>query len=295
MRKITPRKVSKNLEASSSFNPQEKIRTSLSQGEGLGDIYNLKIDTINPYSRQARKHFDEAELQELASTIELYGVRQPITVIASDDTGKYEVISGERRLKAAKIAGLLKIPAIVLDSEENACEISLIENIQRKDLSPFEFGETLANLIDDKKYENERTLGVALGLSKSKVSEALSVNKLPEDVKQRASLEGKTSRRILRQLCSAHTKEEMFSILDQDGLQKEEMSAEGVSAQSKRRAKRPLCFRTINGMNVVTLARKDLSGEERVVLIHNLKNIIKELEGGARFNQHSLEVDIDDE
>ena len=110
------------------------------QAEEIGDSDNLKtlkIMEVEPNREQPRKNFNQDALEELSESIKEYGVIQPIVV--SKEDGYYAIIAGERRWRAAKLAGLTEIPAIIRDSDEQTNrEISLIENIQREDLNPYE-------------------------------------------------------------------------------------------------------------------------------------------------------------
>lgn len=114
-----------------------------------GDILkNLKIIDIEPNRDQARKVFDQDSLQELAESIKMYGIIQPIVV--TEKEGYYSIIAGERRWRAAKIAGLVEVPAIIRenDSKKNK-EISLIENIQRENLNPIDKAQGIKELMDE--------------------------------------------------------------------------------------------------------------------------------------------------
>lgn len=165
-------------------------------GSLLGDMANLekqhegasesveeqlvKLRLVEPNRNQPRKEFDEAELQELADSILRYGVIQPLLVREKD--GHYEIIAGERRWRAAKLAGLKEIPVIVRDyTEQEAAEISLIENIQRKDLNPIEEAQAYQKLIEDYGMTQE-ALSEALSKSRTVITNSLRLLKLPEPV-----------------------------------------------------------------------------------------------------------------
>ncbi|MCI0449225.1 MAG: ParB/RepB/Spo0J family partition protein [Chlorobi bacterium] len=147
-------------------------------------ILQLSIESIkaNPY--QPRKDFDIAELNELAESIKQKGVIQPITVRKSND-GNYELITGERRLRASRLAGVEKIPSYVLDvsSKEDLLEISLIENIQRADLNAIEVAEGYQRLIKECNLKQEQ-VAEKVGKSRSAVANTLRLLGLPEEIKQ---------------------------------------------------------------------------------------------------------------
>lgn len=146
-------------------------------------ILFIELDLIkaNPY--QPRKEFDNSELNDLAESIKQKGIIQAITVRKIDD-GSYELISGERRLRASKLAGLEKIPAFVLDvsSKEDLLEIALIENIQRSDLNSLEVAEGYKRLIDECSLKQEE-IAAKVGKSRSAVANTLRLLTLPEEIK----------------------------------------------------------------------------------------------------------------
>lgn len=135
----------------------------------------------NPF--QPRQEFNSAELQELSESIKQKGVIQAITV-RKIDNDSYELISGERRLRASKLAGLEKIPAYIMDvsSKEDLLEIALIENIQRKDLNAIEVAEGYQRLIDECKLTQEQ-VSEKVGKSRSAVTNYLRMLKLPDEIK----------------------------------------------------------------------------------------------------------------
>lgn len=146
-------------------------------------ILFVQIDSITSNPFQPRKEFDESEMNELAESIKQKGVIQAITVRKTVE-GVYELISGERRLRAAKLAGLERIPAFVMDvsSKEDLLEISLIENIQRQDLNALEVAEGYLRLINECKLKQEQ-VAEKVGKSRSTVTNTLRLLNLPEEIK----------------------------------------------------------------------------------------------------------------
>ncbi len=150
--------------------------------ESKNDVTEINIDEVrsNPY--QPRRTFDSETLNELAKSIEEYGVVQPIIVKKS--IKGYELIAGERRTKAAKIAGLKKIPAIIKDfDDQEMMEIALIENIQREDLNPMDEALSISNIIKLKGYTQEEFAN-KFGKSRTYVTNMLGLLKLPDEVKR---------------------------------------------------------------------------------------------------------------
>ena len=146
-----------------------------------GDMLrNLKLIDVEPNRNQARKIFDQESLQELAESIKQYGIIQPIVV--TEKEGFYEIIAGERRWRAAKIAGLTEIPAIIrVNDEKKNKEISLIENIQREDLNPVDKAEGIKALMQDYSLTQEEIAKI-LGKSRSGIANSIRILNLCPDV-----------------------------------------------------------------------------------------------------------------
>ena len=164
----------------------------------VGDsLRNLKVIDIEPNRNQARKIFDQDSLQELAESVKMYGIIQPIVVTEKD--GYYSIIAGERRWRAAKIAGLTEIPAIVRDNDEKKNkEISLIENIQREDLNPVDKAIGIKSLIDEYQLKQEEIAKI-LGKSRSGIANSIRILNLSPRVLDLAK-EGKLTEGHCRQL-----------------------------------------------------------------------------------------------
>ena len=142
----------------------------------------MKITSVEPNRSQPRKHFDEDALLELAESIKQYGVLQPLLV--SDKKGYYEIIAGERRWRAAKIAGLKEIPVIVKEfTEQEVVEISLIENIQREDLNPIEEAMAYKRLLDEFHLKQDE-IAERVAKSRTAVTNSMRLLKLDEKVQQ---------------------------------------------------------------------------------------------------------------
>ena len=164
------------------------MKTAL--GKGLGsllpdraeDIIAIDVDRILPGEQQPRKVFKDTALKELAASIKEKGVLQPIIVSRTGD-GTFRLIAGERRWRAASLAGLKKMPAMVKDvSSADSLEIALIENIQREDLNPLEMAEAFHRLIRDFNLSQEE-LSVRVGKERATVANYLRLLKLPEEIK----------------------------------------------------------------------------------------------------------------
>ena len=155
--------------------------TDASADADVGGVRLIPVSSIIANPVQPRRHFDERALQELAQSIMVHGVITPITVRKHFDG--YELISGERRLRASQIAGLEAVPAYVIEVSSNAhmLEIALIENVQREDLNPLETAQGYQRLIEDCGLTQE-DVAIRVGKDRSTVANLLRLLKLPPDV-----------------------------------------------------------------------------------------------------------------
>lgn len=142
----------------------------------------VPIEFVGRNPRNPRRYFDESELQDLASSIRQHGIVQPVVVRTTADN-RYEIIAGERRWRAAQLAGLTDIPVIIRDVDDRtALEIAIVENVQRSDLNPLEEAMGYELLIADHGY-TQNDLGEIIGKSRSHVANSLRLLKLPEPVR----------------------------------------------------------------------------------------------------------------
>ena len=154
--------------------------------ENKADVVNLNKISISDLSRnpyQPRQFFDEEKLEELSNSIKKNGIIQPIAVRPKkSDSGKYEIVAGERRWLAAQKAGLHEIPVTVLDlSDVESLEVAIVENIQRDDLNPVEEARGYKRLADEFNYDHE-SISKLMSKSRSHISNTLRLLTLPEDV-----------------------------------------------------------------------------------------------------------------
>ena len=151
----------------------------------------LPISDIEANKGQPRKTFDEKSIEELAESVKIHGIIQPIIVRAAGD-GFYVIVAGERRYRAAKLAGLTEVPVIITElSSAEAAEVALVENLQRTDLNPIEIAEAYKALTDDFSLTQQQ-LADRIGKPRSSVANALRLLELPEKVKKYVA-EGKLS------------------------------------------------------------------------------------------------------
>ena len=174
-----------------------------------GDVLkNLKIVEVEPNREQPRKTFDQESLEELAESIKAYGIIQPIVV--TEKEGYYSIVAGESRWRAAKIAGLEEVPAIIRDYDERRNkEISLIENVQREDLNPYEKALGIKSLMEDYSLTQEE-VGKIIGKSRSAVANYVRILNLEPRVLEMAK-EGKIGESHCKALMAIDDPEDQYN------------------------------------------------------------------------------------
>ena len=209
------------------------------------EIIEVSLDDIIPNRFQPRLSFDEQGLNELAESIRQHGIIQPLVLRKIGD--KYEIIAGERRYKASYIAGLTKVPAVIIDLNDNeSAEVAIVENIQRKDLSPIEEAKSYKKLLD-RGYLTQDQLASRMVKNQSTVSNKLRLLNLDEKV-QDALLNNKISERHARSLLKLDNKEEQKEVLDE------------------------IIEKRLNVRDTEDLINRKLNGEEEFINIPNLSN-----------------------
>ena len=163
----------------------------LSQPGESGGVTMLPIAKVESYRKQPRKQFDDEALQDLAESIRIHGIIQPLTVRRLS-SGYYQIIAGERRWRAARLAGLSEVPVLVIEADDRkAMELALIENLQREDLNPIEEAEGYKVLMEDYNLTQEEA-AERVGKSRSNVANVLRLLNLSAPVRALLS-EGKLS------------------------------------------------------------------------------------------------------
>lgn len=160
----------------------EEVEKEIVESATEKDIKNIPLSEIRSNPFQPRRIFDEAKLEELAESIKAHGIFQPIIVKKS--IKGYELVAGERRTKAARLAGFTEIPAIIKDyTDEEMAEVALLENIQREDLNPIEEAEAYDNIIKKSAITQEE-LAKKVSKSRSYITNVIGLVTLPEEVKR---------------------------------------------------------------------------------------------------------------
>ena len=246
------------------------------------EIIEVSLDDIIPNRFQPRLAFDEQALNELAKSIRQHGIIQPLVLRKIGD--KYEIIAGERRYKASYIAGLSKVPAVIINLDDNeSAEVAIVENIQRKNLSPIEEAKSYKKLLD-RGYLTQDQLATRMGKTQATISNKLRLLNLSEEV-QDALLNNRISERHARSLLKIDDKKQQVELLDtiidqrlnvrdtEDLINKkindeEIYDIENISPSYEFESNKPIDFNTFF----------DISEEnkEETVENENLDNLLKE-------------------
>ena len=211
-----------------------ELLTSRSAGAPIGRM--IPIEKLAPNPNQPR--IEIGDLTELISSIKEKGVLEPLLVRPSDVGGRFMIISGERRYRASLEAGLLELPCIEMDVDDKVvAEISLIENLQRKDLTPFEEADGLHALAERFGYTHEE-IARKIGKSRSSITEALSLATIPADIRELCRRADIASKSMLLQIVRQPTLEEMrqfISKIKTSGLTRDEarMVRQGKAKKNK--------------------------------------------------------------
>ena len=198
-----------------------------------GGSLSLPISQVEPGLKQPRKRFDQESLQDLADSIRIHGVIQPLTVRRLS-SGYYQIIAGERRWRAAKLAGLTEVPAVIIEADDRkVMELGLIENLQREDLNPIEEANGYKVLLDEYGLTQEE-VAHRVGKSRPAVANALRLLALPDPVHQLLE-EGKLSAGHARAILAAPTGELQKKLAQK--VVAEELSVRQTEALARRLAR----------------------------------------------------------
>jgi len=241
----------------------------------------IKIDQIRPNPDQPRKAL--GDLTELSSSIREKGVLEPLLVRYMAREECYYIISGERRYHASRAAGLREVPCIEkMADDAETLEIALVENIQRKDLTPFEEADGLHGLATQFEYTHE-DIARKIGRARSSVTETLSLRNIPESLRKKCVEHGITSKSLLLQIARQPTEKkmmEMFARILQGGLTRDEARRERREDQGGQHRPQPFIF-NFEPQNEsfkfrIQFKKSNVSRDE---LIITLREILSQLEG----------------
>jgi len=207
-----------------------------------GKLYDLAVREVMNDPNQPRKYMDPQALKELSASIQKHGVLEPVLFRKGGD-GEIYLVAGERRLKAAQLAGLETVPALF--TEGNPAEIALVENLLRQDLTAVEEAEALDKIMKDFSYKQE-DLTQVIGKAQSTISEILSLNRLPQPVRDECRGDHSIPRRVLVEIAKSKQQRTMTSLFKKykDSLTETKKPATKKQAMSKAQS-------LANGMQAV--------------------------------------------
>lgn len=244
------------------------------RGAAIGRM--IPLDRLEPNPQQPRA--DVGDLEELVASIREKGVLEPLLVRPSQVGGRFMIISGERRYRAAREAGLREVPCIEMDVDDRAvAEIALIENLQRKDLTPFEEAEGLLALVERFGYTHE-DIGRKIGKSRPSVTESLTIAALPEEIKELCQKANINSKSMLLQVARQSNADSMLNFVNrvsQQGMTRDEARK---AARKKQSRSAPYVFRHQSSAKDYTIEVKfRKSAVTREELLKVIEKLLAEL------------------
>jgi ParB family chromosome partitioning protein len=244
---------------------------------------NVPIEFLSPNPRNPRRNFAEAELGDLAQSIREHGLVQPVVVRPSGQAGRYEIIAGERRWRAAQRAGLAQIPVIVRDVNDRvALELAIVENVQRTDLNPVEEALGYQQLLEEHEY-TQADLGQIIGKSRSHVANTLRLLKLPDVVRDMV-VDGSLSAGHARTLVNADDPTGLARRIIEGGLSVRQ--AESMAQQPAENDNGPRSAQQRTGKDADTLALEKMLSDAS-----GLKVVVNHMDKGGevRISYRTLE------
>lgn len=250
-----------------------------STGAPIGRM--LSLDLIDPNPNQPRQQM--GDLSELIASVTEKGIIEPL--IVRPQGSRFQIIAGERRYHAAVQSGLTEVPAIVKDVDElEVLELALIENLQRKDLTPFEEAEALVQLADRCRYTHE-DMARKLGKSRTAVTEILALNQMPEEVRSLCRLADITSKSTLLHIVRQGDPEKMLALVrklaEGGGVTRAKVRAETEDAAKARPKAFTFNFKPSTKAFSLKMTFKK-SRVDKTELIETLEGILKELKASRR-------------
>ena len=245
-------------------------------------FYMVPLAELQPDPTQPRKYMDPVALDELTASISQMGIIQPVVCRQDPATGLVYTVAGERRCAAARKAGLSAVPAVFIDSD-NYAEIALVENLLRQDLNPVEEAEALQRLMDDHAYQQDQ-LATIIGKSQPTISESLSLNRLPKEIRDECRQDSTVPKNVL--VVIARKKQER-SMLTQFKKYRDQQSKavakETADAAAPTQRKRTRAEAIVNQIGVIAskigdLEFPDFSAEDRAILIETMTSMKDTLE-----------------
>ncbi len=284
----------------SSLIPDKKSKNSLVENKKdpryKEDVLNIELTKIEPNPHQPRKFFKKEALHDLAESIKEHGVLQPIVVseLGEGQDKRYQIIAGERRFRASKLAGLAFVPAILKNTkgDKEQLELAILENVQREDLTPLEKALSYKRLIEEFKMTNSE-IGEKVGKNRSTISNTIRLLELPEEVKK-ALEAGDISENHARAILSLPDNAMKLKLLQE--IKTNKLSARGAELTSRAMQKKQvrgavnlpqevkdalLSLESYLGTKVTLNIKKNIKDGGDVVIKYfssdDLKNILKKI------------------
>lgn len=263
----------------------EELDPTQKQDEQLSELRDIKLDEIAPNPHQPRRAFDSSSLEEMAESIKVHGVMQPIVVTKAGN--KYELVAGERRVRASQLAGLKTIPALVRSyDDQKKLEMALIENLQREDLNPLEVATAYLKLQQQFNLKLEEIAQRAGKKGISTISNTLRLLALPKAAKD-AIIDGKISEGHARQILAVKDPQAQQELLDlivrnEWSVRKTEQYVIGYKEDSRSRE------RATSKVTTETTATKNLS--QRLAAPVSVKHMAR---GGRLIIEFKNDDDLD--
>ena len=239
-------------------------------------LHSVPLTELQPDPMQPRKYMDPLALEELTASVGQVGIIEPVVCRQDPQTGLVYVVAGERRCAAARKAGLTSIPAVFIAGDNHA-EIALVENLLRQDLNPIEEAEALKRLMDDHPYLQE-DLARIIGKSPTTISEALSLNKLPQAIRDECRQDPTVPKKLL--VTIARNKQQR-SMVTQFQLYRKQQAQAGVKkTPGAKRTKAETLVNNIGAtqMKIAVLDLQEFSTEDRDMIMETLASLKNTLE-----------------
>ena len=258
-----------------------------------GHLYQISVIDFRTDPDQPRKYFDPVALQELADSIKRHGIIQPV-LFRPAEQGWLTIVAGERRIAAAKLASVNVIPALLV--EGNADEISLVENLQRRDLTPVEEAEAVDGIMKRHSYSQEDLVAV-VGKPKASISELLSLNRLPAEIKDECRKDPSVPRYILVEIAKSKQERGMLTLYRK--YKEKKLSKEQLKEQSwtKRKTSSEMLISSFGSLKTrleKTAAAPDLDDAQRQELVAQAEGLKESLDAFVAALQNPAQDDSQD-
>lgn len=245
-------------------------------------LHQVPLAVLQPDPRQPRKHMDPVALDELTASIKQMGIIEPIVCRQDPATGLIYTVAGERRCAAARKAGFTDVPAVFIEGD-NYAEIALVENLLRQDLNPVEEAEALQRLMDDHAYQQEQ-LATIIGKSQSTISQSLSLNKLPKEIRDTCRQDPAVPKNVLVEIARKKQERSMLTEFKKyRDQQAKAVAKENADAAAPAQRKRTKTEAIVNGIGITAskiggLEFPDFSKEDRTSIIDAMNSLKETLD-----------------